>query len=115
MTRRAPAQVALFEDAAARGGRVRRVRRGVDATVAALRATGRLEAVDAALVAMARTLADALDDEHVTPDGSAFTVATLAGRLFPIVEELRGEQVGALDDLDALLASMALEQPAPPA
>lgn len=89
--------------------RVRRVRRGVDDTVKALRSTGRLEPVDAALIAMARTLSDAMDDEHVC-GGSGFTVATIAGRLFPIVGELRGEKIGGYDELDALLADMAADQ-----
>jgi hypothetical protein len=81
----------------------------VEATIRALRATGRLEAADAALIALARTLADAIDDEHVGADGSAFVVGTLAARLFPVVGELRGDRVGTPDDLEALLDSMAAE------
>jgi|SRR5882672_2015132 len=105
MARRNPDQAALF-DAGPRTGRVRRVRRGVDATVTALRSTGRLEPVDAALVAIARTLADALDDEHVNVEGSAFVVATLAGRLTPVVDELRGERIAGFDEIDELLDGM---------
>jgi hypothetical protein len=84
----------------------------VDQTIAALRSTGRLEAVDAALVAMARTLADAMDDERADGDGSSYTVAAVAGRLFPIVEELRGERTAGLDELDDFLATMATDTPA---
>jgi hypothetical protein len=83
------------------------VRRGVDATITALRSGGRLEPADAALIAMARTLADAMDDERADVDGSGFTVATIAGRLLPVVDQLRGEQAAAFDGLDAFLASMA--------
>jgi len=91
-------------------GRTRRVRRGVEATVSALRAGGRLEPVDAALVALARTLADAVDDERADVDGSGYTVATLGGRLVPVLEILRGERVVGFDDLDALLAGMRLDE-----
>jgi hypothetical protein len=86
-------------------GRVRRVRRGVDATVKALRDGGRLEPVDAALVAVARTLADALDDERSDVDGSAFTVGALAGKLTPVLDRLRGQAVpdGFDDELRAAL------------
>ena len=108
--RRRSAQERLFPDADTGHG-VRRVRRGVDQTVGALRSTGRLEPVDAALVALARTLADALDDEHADPDGSAFTVATLSGRLLPVLDGLRGERVVGYDDLDAVLAGMTLDSP----
>ena len=48
----------------------RRVRRSLEVTVTALRRAGRLEDVDAALVGLARTLADEVDDEHADPEGS---------------------------------------------
>lgn len=75
-----------------RGPRVARVRRAVDAQLAAQRALGHLEPVDTGLVAVARTLADALDAEHTDPEGSRFTVGALAGRLVPVLLELRGER-----------------------
>jgi len=109
--RRRRDQLELFHDAG-RGAGVRRVRAGVDATIKALRSGGRLEPVDAATVALARTLADALDDEHADPDGSRFVVATLAGKLEPIVEVLRGERIAGFDEIDELLAAMAQEGPA---
>jgi hypothetical protein len=100
-----PDQDALFDPGPATE-RVRRVRRGVDQTVKALRSTGRLEPVDTALVAIARTLADAMDIEHTAADGSAYTVASIAGRLHPVVAELRGERLAGFDDIDALLDQM---------
>jgi hypothetical protein len=106
--KRDDAQGALF-DVPAIPGRVRRVRRGVDTTITALRSTGRLEPVDAALIAIARTLADALDDERTDPEGSGFTVATIAGKLTPIVGELRGEHLGGFDPLDELLDGMGAD------
>lgn len=97
-----------------RAGPVRRVRRGVDTTVGALRSGGRLEPVDAALVAVVRTLADAIDDEHTDPDGSRFTVASLAGKLLPALDRLRGIDAG--DDVDDLTAALfgALPDRPPP-
>lgn len=96
---------------------MRRVRRGVDDTIKALRDGGRLEAVDAAFVTLARTLADEIDDEHTGFEPSRFTVGSLAGRLVPILVELRGgvtfEHQG---DVDAALAELsAALRDAPPA
>ena len=71
-----------------------RVRRGVDAQLRAQQSLGHLEPVDAGLVAIARTLADAVDAELLDVDGSRFTVGTLAGRLVPVLLELRGERPG---------------------
>ena len=66
---------------------------------------GQLEPVDDGLVGLARTLADAIDAEP-DPDTSRFTVGTLAGRLVPVLLELRGERRdGAGDGLDAELAA----------
>jgi hypothetical protein len=79
---------------------VRRVRRGVDQQLAAQRALGHIEPVDTGLIAIARTLADALDDEHVSSDGSRFVVATLAGRLVPVLLELRGERRDVAEGFD---------------
>jgi hypothetical protein len=110
-----PKQQQLFGGSRA-GAPVRRVRRGVDGTVTALRSTGRLEKADDALVAMARTLADALDDEHTATEPSRFTVGALAGKLLPVLMELRGEDSTVVaDSLDELLARMpaALGNPPP--
>jgi hypothetical protein len=62
----------------------------VDEQLAAQRELGHLERVDQGLIGVARTLADAMDEEWTADDGSAYTVATLAGRLVPVLLELRG-------------------------
>jgi hypothetical protein len=106
--RRPVAERLFYPDDGAGGRPVRRVRRGVDGTVKALRDGGRLELVDAGLVALARTLADAMDEEHTAPEPSRFTVGSLAGRLLPVLVELRGG--GAIDhrgDVDAALAELS--------
>jgi len=86
---------------------VARVRRGVDAQLAAQRRLGQLEAVDEGLVTIARTLADAIDAEHTSSEGSRFTVGALAGRLVPVLLELRGERHDAPgDSFDSELAQL---------
>lgn len=89
------------------------MRRSVDQTVAAQRAMGHLEVVDEAMVAMARTLADAWDAEiDAGPNGSRYTEATIASRLLPVLLELRGERrdaasdVGWDDELEQLKAAL---------
>jgi hypothetical protein len=84
----------------------------VDRTIAGQRAMGQIEIVDEALVAVARTLADAMDEEWAGPDPSSYTVATVAGRLVPVLLELRGERrdsgsdVGWDDELEQLKAAL---------
>jgi hypothetical protein len=96
---------------------VARVRRGVDAQLKAQRDAGTLERVDDGLIAVARTLADALDAEHTDPDGSRFTVGALSGKLVPVLMQLRGEAIGGdgVDvELDALRAAIRdATQPGP--
>jgi hypothetical protein len=82
------------------------VRRGVDAQIRAQRRLGHLETVDDGLIAIARTLADDLDAEHTDVECSRYTVATLAGRLVPVLLELRGERRGDGGDVDAELAAI---------
>jgi hypothetical protein len=89
-----------------RPGTVARVRRGVDNQIRAQRAAGQLEHIDDALIATARTLADALDAEHLDPDGSRFTVGSLSGRLVTVLLELRGERGVAGEGLDVELAQL---------
>lgn len=88
---------------------VARVRRAVDQQLAAQRAMGQIEAVDAGMIGLARTLADAIDAEALDPDGSRFTVGALSGRLLPVLLELRGERRDAASDLgyDEELARLA--------
>ena len=87
---------------------VARVRRAVDQQLRAQRATGQLEPVDDGLIGLARTLADTLDAEVSDPDGSRFTVGALAGRLLPVLLELRGERRDSASDVgyDAELAAL---------
>jgi len=89
-----------------RDGAVARVRRGVDVQIRAQRAAGQLERVDDALISLARTLADALDAEHLDPDGSRFTVGSLSGRLVTVLLELRGERGAAGEGVDVELAQL---------
>lgn len=79
--------------------RVARVRKAVDEQIKAQRAMGQLEVVDQALVAVARTLADAMDAEVLDRDGSRYVEQTIAGRLVPVLLELRGERRDAASDV----------------
>jgi hypothetical protein len=85
---------------------VARVRRGVELQLKAQRTLGHLEDVDKGLIAVARTLADAADAEWIDPEGSRYTVGALAGRLVPVLLELRGERAVAGADLDAEHAAL---------
>lgn len=104
-----PDQPTLPGVGGSKGKPVARVRRGVDAQLKAQRDAGTLERVDEGLIAVARTLADALDAEHVDRDGSRFVVGALAGKLVPVLMQLRGEAIGGdgVDvELDALRAAI---------
>lgn len=79
--------------------RARRVRRAVDLQFRTQRAMGQIEPVDEALIGVARTLADAMDEEWAGPNPSSYTVATIAGRLVPVLLELRGERRDAASDI----------------
>jgi hypothetical protein len=81
----------------------------LDVTVRALRRAGRLERVDEALIGLARTLADEIDDEHAEPGGSRYITATLAGRLAAVLEQLRGGPVAPTgeDSWDAAFARLS--------
>lgn len=104
MTKPRARQLAL--DGLGGAGRVARVRRGVDAQLTAQRKLGHLEPVDTGLVAIARTLADALDSEWSDPDGSRYTVGALAGRLVPVLLELRGMARDGADELGGVDAEL---------
>ena len=82
-------------------GLVRRSRRATDATIRELKREGRLEAVDAGLVALLRTLADLLDAELGADDPSAWTMARLAAEWRATYAELRGNA----DTWDAQIAA----------
>lgn len=106
MTRSDAGQLALDVGG---GRRTARVRRGVDRQLAAQRALGHIEPVDEGLITIARTLADALDSEWVDPKGSRYTVSAIAGRLVPVLLELRGERRDTPGDfgVDEELAQLA--------
>lgn len=86
----------------------RRARRGVTAQLTAQRKLGQIEPADAGTIAVARILADAIDDEAADPKGSRYTVGMLATRLHAVLGSLRGERVGGSDGdgLDAELAQL---------
>src|SRR5580765_2683038 len=102
MTRPGPNQPRLDGSTPAGG-----VRRHLDQTIGALRQTGRLEAVDAGLVAMVRTAADAIDDEVAKVERSTFTIATSLRTLHALYGDLRALAGVEHDDLDDLLAALS--------
>jgi hypothetical protein len=83
-----------------------RHRAAVERTIKALRDAGRLEPVDASLVAAARTLADQLDVERAKPDPNLFTIARAVAEVRAVDAALRGEGAGT-DDLDDLVAALS--------
>ncbi len=107
MTRRDSGQLELLDGG--RGG-TKRVRRGVDAQLAAQRQALQLEPVDAGLIAVARSMADALDAEIGKTDRSTFVIVTGLAKLVPVLIELRGERRADADGLgwDEELAALAL-------
>jgi hypothetical protein len=89
-----------------------RNRAAVEATVAALRTAGRVERVDAATLALARSTAGALDDvvaRAVAGEGAATfgEVASVARVHLAALARLTGTGEVAPDGLDALLASLS--------
>jgi hypothetical protein len=102
----------LFDDSTAVG--VRRIRKAFDRSVSGLRRAHALEDVDEVLVAMGRTCADALDDEHTAPEGSRFVLYRGMTELRAIVDDLRGRR--DLEYLDDELAGLSapMGDPAPP-
>ena len=80
---------------------VKRVRRSCDTTITALRASGRLEACDALLVALLRTTADRCDELRGA-EGKEFHEAQalrLTGELEARLRSLGGPQTDAFDQL----------------
>ena len=88
------------------GRRRGRARRGLDDTLTALRATGRLEKVDAALIALARVAVDQLDDACADRDESRYTRGVLIARYHGVLTHLlaRPDDDDAGADLAALFA-----------
>jgi hypothetical protein len=99
-------QTALFPIGAKRSrGRCRRT---YDETLAALRATGRVEKVDAAVIGLCRVLADELDAACADSDESRYTRGTLAARYQSALTFLlqRPDTADDADDLAAMLAAV---------
>jgi hypothetical protein len=99
-------QTALFPIGAKRSRG--RYRRGYDETLAALRAGGRVERVDAAVIALCRGLADELDAATADTDESRYTRGTLAARYQSALTFLlaRPDAANDVDDLASLLAAV---------
>ena len=86
-----------------------RTRRGLDDTLKALRNLGRLEAVDTALVALARVVADELDAACSDPEESRYTRGTLTAHYHRVLTHLlaRPDAPATTDDeLADLFAAM---------
>lgn len=75
----------------------------------ALRATGRLENVDAGLVALCRVLADETDEAIADVDESRYTVGTIAGRYHAALTHLLARPVS--DDRDLIADLFANVEP----
>lgn len=93
----------------ARPGRAPSSRRNataIEATIAALRRAGRLELVDAALVAAARTTAAALDGAP-----SPYVAGTVARVHVDVVARLLDRPTAVPDALDLFIASLGRPTP----
>ena len=90
----------MFPDRRTRG----RIRKGLDVTLRELRDRDRIDAVDEALVALNRVMADQLDDAVRDKQESRFTVAAVAGRYHQALTALL--TTGSPDDLDADLTRL---------
>lgn len=78
----------------------------VEATIRALRADGRLDPVDAGLLAAARSLARALDDAP-----SPYVTATVARVHLEALRLMVGRPAPESDELDAFLRSLQRDSP----
>jgi hypothetical protein len=105
--RRTPGGGRLFPVDPPRSGRGR-TRRGLDATIVALRVTKRWTDTDEALTALCRVLADQVDEAFAAPDESRFVRARVAAAYHAALMSLL--QVAAPHDddgdLDELLAGI---------
>jgi hypothetical protein len=87
-----------------------RIRRGLDDTLKAMRTLGRVESIDAALIALARVTADELDAACADGDESRYTRGTLVARYHDVLTHLlaRPDAAATTDDqLAELFAAMA--------
>jgi P27 family predicted phage terminase small subunit len=90
----------LHDEQPAPAGRYRN-QSAAERTIAALRQTGKIEAVDEATLALVRTVAGALD--QIDPEGEAAAMASLARVQLSALKMLRGQP----DDTDSLAAVLA--------
>lgn len=94
--------------------RIGRTRRGLDGTLKALRDLGRLERIDAGLIALCRVAADELDAAVADPDESRYTRGVLVARYHAVLSHLiaRPDVPDDGDDLEAMFAALANDPPA---
>lgn len=83
-----------------------RDRRALETTLRAMRELGRVEAIDAARVAIARTLADEVDACRRDPEHSAGSVAYIAKEYRGALGDLLGAALAPADDFADLLAAL---------
>lgn len=85
-----------------------RCRRGFDDTLAALRSLGRVEKVDAGLVALCRVAADELDAACADGDESRYTRGVLVARYHSVLTHLLARPDTPNDDasLESLFAAV---------
>lgn len=75
-----------------------------------MRAAGRVETVDAALVALCRVAADELDASLADTDESRYTRGVLTARYHDVLSHLlQRPTIGADDSLDDMLAALAAD------
>ena len=85
-----------------------RCRKGFDDTLAALRSLGRVEGVDAGLVALCRVAADELDQACADVDESRYTRGVLVARYHSVLTHLLARPDTPNDDasLESLFAAV---------
>jgi len=117
MTGRQPGQAPLFPPDPPGSRRIGRVRRGWDVTVRALRATGRLEPIDEAVIRLGRVVADQADAIEHDPEQSPFVRNALYKTMLTTIVTLRDQTRPDADtaSLDDLLAALVHLEDAGPA
>ena len=116
MARRAGDDGRLFDPDPAGSHRIGRVRRGWDVTVRAARATGRIEPIDEAVIALGRVVADDADAAGRSPDVSPFVCNALYRTMLDVVTTFRDQTRPDADaaTLDDLLAGLVDAEDRPP-
>jgi len=85
-----------------------RSRRTLDETLTAMRALGRVETIDSALIGLARVAADELDDACRDTNESRYTRGVLVARYHAVLSHLleRPDTMSDDIDLDAMFAAV---------